>query len=192
MPPVVDKSIQKSDQSGTIYNNHDDSLNTVREILLGSKVKEQNEKFEHLQQKIQLNLSTIRSECLDRIGTLEKYIKEELKAIGHSMKDEKSEHEKAIAKQSKALSEIHQEIEERLNYLSADNSKATSEVRSFVLSCTKELSEEFHSVQKKSLDEISKEIVRINQNTVTRMQFVEFLSDWTLRLSDAKMASKLN
>lgn len=162
----------------------DEGINKVRDILFGAKIREQNEKFELLQQKLESRLTTLRDEQLERFNVLEKFTKEEMKALTHNLQDEKNERDKAFAKIAKMVDDLHGEIEGRLAYLAADSSKSTSEVRNFVLTCTKDMSEQIHTAHKKFADDINREIRSLNERKLNRLQMAEMLNDWSSQISE--------
>ena len=182
--PQTMSSQKPSPQMPNLSNEADDGISKVRDILFGAKVKEQNEKFELLQQKVDSKFSMLREEQLERFNVLEKYTKEEVRALTDRLGNEKNERDKAFAKLTKTIDDLRHDAEEKLARLATDNSKATSDVRSFVLSCTKDLSEKVHSAQKKFSDDFNKELKLLNDRKVNRLHMVELLHDWSARLSE--------
>lgn len=179
-------SSNKSPAAGqTIGSGPDDGISKVRDILFGAKIKEQNEKFEALQSKLESRLTTLRDEQVERFNVLEKYTKEEVKALTHLLEDEKAERDRAFAKLSKTIDDVQNEFEKRMAYMASDNSKTTSELRNFVLTCTKDLSEQIHSAQKKFAVEMHKELRLLNDHKVNRSLIVELLHDWSARIGES-------
>jgi hypothetical protein len=151
-PPIPD------DRS--LLKESDGGIEQVRELLFGARMKEQEKHFQSLQSKIESALQTARSDFEKRLESLEGFIKSEMKALADRVKTEHDGWENASDKAG----------------------MATSELRALLLNETKGIRDEVKAAQKKQSDEFLNDLHLLDETKVNRLQFIELLNDWSVKL----------
>ncbi|MCL2789998.1 MAG: hypothetical protein FWD79_05070 [Desulfobulbus sp.] len=73
-----------------------DSMEQVRELLLGTQMKDVENRFQRLEERFQQNLSDLRDSVKNRIESLESFMKSESTSFLHRLREEQEERSAAL------------------------------------------------------------------------------------------------
>jgi len=122
------------------------SVDTIREILFGNKVREQEQRFARLEESFNKELKRLRDELATRIDSLEQLVKVELERLSYRLQGER-----------KDLSSGIREVDEGLKALERDLKTAVTAINDQYIKENREIRQRLHQQANEILDKLRQE-----------------------------------
>ena len=155
---LQEKAVKQAGESGL---DSESGIDKVRDILLGTRIKEQERQYSYFQSKIESEVKATRAELISRVEDLELFIKNEIREITSRIKADRESADRTSNRFEGMLAEL----------------------RELLLNRTKVLNEEFRTMNTRFFEEVKREIDFLGERKLDRNQFSEFLSEWAVRLT---------
>ena len=159
------------------------SLSKVRDILVGSQMRELDKKFSRLEERLVKQCSDLRDETRQRLDSLEKYISEEADSLNERTKNEQLKRDEAVKAITEEQRKFAESLEKKIAEIDEDVSKNQRELRQQLLSQSQTL----HDDIRKKYDEISalldRETDELKNEKTDRSQLAALFSELALRLN---------
>ncbi len=175
------------DQAQTASNGAvDESQNVdrIRSILFGSQMRDYDERFTRLDERLGQHANELRGELHQRLQGLEAFMKGEVESMMNRLRGENAERNQALGKLAQDLGETARGLELKISNLDQQAAQDTRELRQQLLEQSKALSTEIgekHAQMKAGLEQ---ETQQIRGAMTGRETLADMLSELSLRLKN--------
>ncbi len=159
------------------------SVDKIREILFGNQAKDYEKRFEKLESQLTKKTMDLKNELMQRIDTLENYIKHEIKDINGRIKSESSERTNFQADIQQSFKESLESLNRKIARESDNMSQKSTELRSQILEQSKKLTAEILSRFDNASDDLKQTAKELDDAKVNRSDLSGFFLDLAMRLS---------
>lgn len=105
------------------------SVDTIREILFGNKVREQEQRFARLEESFNKELKRLRDEFATRVDSLEQLVKVELERLSYRIQGDRKDLSGGIREVGEGLKEMARNLETAVTAMSDQYTKENREIR---------------------------------------------------------------
>ncbi len=159
-----------------------ENLDKVRDILFGSQVREQQKRFQRIEDRLAKDVADLRDELLKRLSSLENYVKGEVDTIMDKLKEEHTARTTAVREINGEISDNHKAAEKRAGELDTKMTDAVRELRKSVLEQSKSLRDEISSANQASTAAAEKGISTLRNDKTDRLALADLLTEVAMKL----------
>ena len=186
------------------------SMDQVRDLLMGTQLKDMENKFQRQEDRLLREISDLRDSFKSRIESLENFMKSETSTLMHRLREEQTERAAAIKDEqrerlealkneqrerqeamradsftqlAKDLSALEEAIDRKLTALSGTLDTAERELRHLMLSENARLSNNTDEKYKEALDALSTTASQIRHDMASRSQVSGLFTEMAVKLS---------
>ena len=159
-------------------------VDRMREILFGSQMRDYDERFQRLEERLVREASEVRAETQKRLDALESFIKGEVDSINSRAAIEHGERCNATDKLGRDLAETARTLDTQINNLNGQTAKSLGELRELLLEQSKMLSAEIKEKYDQMKLALEHEAAQIRDAMTGREALAEMLSEIALRLKN--------
>lgn len=174
--------------------NNSDSMEQVRELLLGSQLKDMESQFQRQQEHFLRELSDLRESMKNRLESLENFMKSESASLlrrlqeeqaerGAALKNEQRERTESLAQLTKDLTSQEENFERKLAALSGALDAAEHELRQLLQAESARLSDKVEEKYKDALDVLAKTADQIRHDMVYRSSLAGLFTEMAVKLT---------
>ena len=167
------------------------SVDKIRDIIFGNQMRDYETRFDRLEQHLLKEISAMRDEAGKHFDSLERYVNQELEALGSRLKNEQESRVEADKKLSAEIKEANRLLSKNVDRLDESQSSAARELRQQFLELNKNLSAEIRDKDQASTRALDQTARQLRADKVDRSALAEVLMEIALRMSD-ELADKLN
>jgi hypothetical protein len=161
-----------------------DGMDRVRELLVGSKMRDYETRLQALEDKIRAELTSLTAELRTRIEAVDDYIRTEVRTLTDQLKVESDERRnaiKAIQAQGHAEHELRTKASQELN----DGVQRTlRETRELVSSEARLLADKIGQTSRKLFEELGRVETTMTQAKVDKRSLAAFFGELALQIDD--------
>ncbi|MGD1910605.1 MAG: hypothetical protein ACFB2X_07055 [Rivularia sp. (in: cyanobacteria)] len=180
---VSSKDIDKPLGNGKSQIPEGNSLNKVRDILVGSQMRELDKKFSRLEERLIKECADLRNETRQRLDTLENYIREEANSLSERAKNEQLKRDKAVRAISEEQRKFAESLETKIAEIDEEASKIQRELRSSIFSQSQSLQDDIRQKYEEILGLLQRETDELKSEKTDRSQLSALFSELALRLN---------
>ena len=180
---VSSKSISKPIEYSNSENHENNSLSKVRDILVGSQMRELDKKFSRLEERLVKECSDLRDETRKRLDTLENYIKEEAESLSYRAKNEQLKRDAAVKAINEEQRKLAESLENKMTELDEEASKTQRELRQQILSQSQSLHDDIRQKYQEIVALLERETYELKSEKTDRTQLAALFSELALRLN---------
>ncbi|MCV3213821.1 hypothetical protein OGM63_09910 [Plectonema radiosum NIES-515] len=159
------------------------SLDKVRDILVGNQMRDVERKFARLEERLLKECTNLRDETKKRLDSLESYFKTEIESLAKQVNNEQAERGKAL----KTLAEQHQNMTVSLeNKLAQFDEKTTNnqrEMREQILNQSKNLHDDIRQKYEEILAALERDTQELRQDKTDRSALAQLFTELAIRLN---------
>ena len=181
--PVTRSSAKTSDPQ-TSPADGEEHLDKIRDILVGSQMRESDKRFGRLEKQLSKEITSIREEFTKRHDSLEAYIKTELQSLVARVKAEQAERAQAVKDLVKSLADTQKAFEKKLAQLSERSADAQSDLREQILDQSKNLRQEIHTSRTEIKADQDHAVGELRNEKTDRSALANLFTEVAMRLSD--------
>ena len=159
------------------------SLNKVRDILVGSQMRELDKRFSRLEERLVKECSDLRNETRKRLDTLENYIKEEADSLSSKAKNEQVKRDKAVKAINEEQRKLAETLEQKMAEIDEQASKTQRELRQQIFSQSQTLHDDIRQKYEEIVAILERETYELKNEKTDRNQLAALFSELALRLN---------
>ena len=159
------------------------SLGKVRDILVGSQMRELDKKFSRLEERLVKECSDLRNETRKRLDTLENYIKEEADSLSFRAKNEQVKRDEAVKAINEEQRKLAESLEQKMDEIDEQASKTQRELRQQIFSQSQTLHDDIRQKYEEILALLERETYELKNEKTDRTHLAALFSELALRLN---------
>ncbi len=173
------------DPNKSLFNNITEinSLDKVRDILVGNQMREIERKFARLEERIIKECTNLRDETKKRLDSLETYFKTEIDSLAKQVNNEQAERDQAL----KTLAEQHKNMTVSLeNKLAQFDEKTTNnqrEMREQILNQSKILHDDIRQKSEEILAALERDTQELRKDKTDGSTLAQLFTELAIRLN---------
>ncbi len=167
------------------------SVDKIRDIIFGNQMRDYENRFQRLEQRILKEISDLQDETGKRFDSLEQYVNKEMESMDARLKSEQNSRAESDKNLAEEIKEASRSITKSIERLEEAQIKDSRELRQQLLELNKTLSAEIREKDKESSLALDQTADELRANKVDRSAFAEILLEIAVRMSD-DLADKLN
>lgn len=180
---VSSKNISKPVEYSNPEIHENNSLSKVRDILVGSQMRELDKKFSRLEERLVKECSDLRDETRKRLDTLENYIKEEADSLSSRAKNEQSKRDEAVKAINEEQRKLAESLEKKMTELDEQASRTQRELRQQIFSQSQSLHDDIRQKYEEIVGLLERETHELRSEKTDRTQLAALFSELALRLN---------
>ncbi|MEA5598047.1 hypothetical protein [Rivularia sp. UHCC 0363] len=162
---------------------NDNSLHKVRDILVGSQMRELDKKFSRLEERLVKECTDLRDETRKRLDSLESYIREEADALGAKTKNEQVKRDEALKAITEDQRKLAESLEKKMTEIDEEASKTQRELRQQIFSQSQNLHDDIRQKYEEIVGLLERETYELRNQKTDRSQLAALFSELALRLN---------
>jgi DNA anti-recombination protein RmuC len=159
------------------------SLNKVRDILIGSQMRELDKKFARLEERLVKECSDLRDETRKRLDTLENFIKEEADSLSSRTKNEQVKRDEAVKAINEEQRKLAESLEKKMAEIDEEANKTQRELRQQIFSQSQSLHDDIRQKYEEIVALLERETYELRSEKTDRNQLAALFSELALRLN---------
>lgn len=159
------------------------SLHKVRDILVGSQMRELDKKFSRLEERLVKECTDLRDETRKRLDSLENYIREEADSLSARAKNEQVKRDEAVKAINEEQRKLAESLEKKMADIDEEASKTQRELRSSILNQSQNLHDDIRQKYEEIVGLLERETYQLRNEKTDRSQLAALFSELALRLN---------
>lgn len=159
-----------------------ENLDKVRDILFGAQVREQQKRFQRIEERLAKDVSDVRDELLKRLSSLESYFKGEIDTLLEKVKDEQTARNAAVRELTGEVADNAKAADKRAAELDAKVTDAARELRKAILEQSKALRDEINSAHHAATSAADKGLAALRHDKTDRLALADLLTEVSMKL----------
>jgi hypothetical protein len=159
------------------------TLENIREILVGSPLRDVERKLVRLEQRLRHEHTTVLEELNGRLDSLERLVKHEADALGARLQAERIAREEETHALTQQLKELAGALEKRVTQLDDQTTRAQRELHHQLLEHAKELREACGARHRTLAETLEQELQALQAEKTDRTALAALLMDAAMRLT---------
>ncbi|MBE9211132.1 hypothetical protein IQ247_00105 [Plectonema cf. radiosum LEGE 06105] len=159
------------------------SLHKVRDILVGSQMRELDKKFSRLEERLVKECTDLRDETRKRLDSLETYIREEADALGAKTKSEQVKRDEALKVITEEQKKVAESLEKKMAEIDEEANKIQRELRQQIFNQSQNLHDDIRQKYEELVGLLERETYELKSEKTDRSQLAALFSELALRLN---------
>ncbi|AFY56596.1 hypothetical protein Riv7116_4164 [Rivularia sp. PCC 7116] len=180
---VSNRDVNKPIGYGNSEIHENNSLSKVRDILVGSQMRELDKKFSRLEERLVKQCHDLRDETKKRLDTLENYIKEETDSLSFRAKNEQVKRDESIKAINEEQRKLAESFEKKMVEIDEQASKTQRELRQQIFSQSQSLHDDIREKYQEIVGLLERETYELKSEKTDRTQLAALFSELALRLN---------
>jgi len=159
------------------------NIDQIRDIIFGAQMRDYEKRFIRLEEKMQGEAATLRSETSSRLDALELYIKQEVGSLLDQLNIERGEREDDTRHLSDELGKKSKEVDKKSGQLQQSLNQGKSELREALLDQSKSLLREIQTVRDTLNTSLSQSTEELRDDKADRRALADMFNEVAMRLN---------
>ncbi len=160
------------------------NIDNIREILFGAQARQNEKRFQRLEDLLAKEGADLREEINRRFDALESYVKQENDALAERVDSEKNERASSLKELNREVGALTRDLEKKAGSLGDKLTKGMKDLRGQILEQSKSLSSEIRDKGNVVLSDLGKEIEELRTEKTDRAALTALFTEMAMRLSD--------
>ncbi len=159
------------------------NLEKIREILFGTQARTQDQRFSRLEERLEQECNTLRSDINRRLDALEQYIQQEVSSLGEQIKETKQIQADNADRLEQAQISATKTLEQKLSQLDERTTESERNLRKQLLEQSNQLSADSLEKYNELLTIVEREVTILHTVDKTdRANLASFFGEMSMRL----------
>ncbi len=180
---VSSGDIEKPVGFGNSLITESNSLDKVRDILVGSKMRDLDKRFSRLEERLIKECADLREETRKRLNSLENYIKEEADSLSERARNEQIRRDEAVKAISEEQRKFAESLETKMAEMDEEANKIQRELRQQLFSQSQSLQDDIRQKYEEILGLLQRDTYELKSEKTDRSQLAALFSELALRLN---------
>jgi hypothetical protein len=159
------------------------NVDKIRDILFGQQIREFEERFFKLEEKLSQETTKLRHETLRRLDSIETFIKSEMDSLAERLKHEAEQREQNEQNLRGDMKDSTMTLNKKIVKVEESLSHKSRDLREQILEQSKTLLEDMHKKYESASDQLAQAAGELQSKKVDRADLSEYFSELSLRLS---------
>ena len=159
-----------------------ENVDRIREILFGSQMREYEQRFVQLEERLLRETTELKSDLRRRVDSLEAYARQEAASLSDRLNTERGERREVQDRASRDLAETTRGLERRVTQTDEQMSKDLRDLRQFMLDQIRSLAEELTQCLGKAELLQNRRLDELRTNSMDRLALADLLAEVALRI----------
>lgn len=161
----------------------DPSVDKIRDILFGSNMREYEQRFAAMEERLSAEIKNLRSDSERRLDKLEEFLTNRVNQMQQSLQDEKRERGTADQDLGNQLRGAKQEVDQALGQLRDDLNRKSEAAAQELHTSFKDLMQHVGQVRSELGEQMSRESAQLNAQKVGRDDLSVLLTNLAMNLA---------
>ncbi|MDV2996248.1 MAG: hypothetical protein N4J56_005902 [Chroococcidiopsis sp. SAG 2025] len=175
-------NVANGSQYAQVENLSSGSLDKIREILFGTQVRENNKRFNRIEERLLKEFTELREDTRKRMDGLEAYIRQEIESLTEVVKKQQVSRDETL----KELTQEHKNqvvnLEKKLFDLDEQTNKIARDLRQQILDQSKNMNEDIGKKYAEILATVERETQEIRSDKANRITLSALFAELAMRL----------
>jgi len=173
---------QVRNQSGVTTDNVDGNVDKIREILFGGQMRDYEQRFQDLENRLTRNIELMSSNFEKRVDRLDAFAKREIEKLVEQLKDERKARREDGKQGAKEYKELTQQVESWYAELEEQIGSETQDLRGTLQEQGEELAGMIHDTHEQLSKNLAAETRSLADDKLAREDMAALLTEVALRL----------
>lgn len=173
---------QVRNQSGVTTDNVDGNVDKIREILFGGQMRDYEQRFQDLENRLTRNIELMSSNFEKRVDRLDAFAKREIEKLVEQLKDERKARREDGKQGAKEYKELTQQVESWYAELEEQIGSETQDLRGTLQEQGEELAAMIHDTHEQLSKNLAAETRSLADDKLAREDMAALLTEVALRL----------
>lgn len=178
--PVFNGSINLGGKDD--YELQEDSQH-LREMTLGSQLREQGRRFARLEERLLKEVAHLRNEVLGRMDALEKHVQTEIDLLSSRLSQESRDRQSSEKSMSQELQQVRTHLSKDIEQLRDASLRSEREQRHALLETSRSFSTALQQMHDEVIADLSIEISSLEETKLSRSSLAAMLSQGIMQLN---------
>ena len=160
------------------------NIDNIREILFGAQIRQNEKRFQRLEELLTKEGTDLREEIGRRFDALESYVKQENDALAERIGSEGTDRASSLKELNREVGALTRDLEKKAGTLGDKLTKGMKDLRGQLLEQSKRLSSEIRDKGNVVLSDLGKEIEELRAEKTDRAALTALFTEMAMRLSD--------
>ena len=174
---VSTRDVNKPIGYGSTEIQENNSLSKVRDILVGSQMRELDKRFSRLEERLIKECADLRDETRKRLDTLENYIREEADSLSERAKNEQVKRDQAVKAITEEQRKLAESLEKKMLEVNEEASKTQRELRQQIFNQSQSLQDDIRQKYEELVNLLGRETDEIRSEKTDRSQLASLFSE---------------
>ncbi|MBD6616550.1 hypothetical protein FNW02_12075 [Komarekiella sp. 'clone 1'] len=159
------------------------SLDKVRDILVGNQMREVEKKFTRLEERLVKESANVRDEAKKRLDALETYIKKEIESLTEQLRIEQLERDAIVKILAEEQKSVASSLEKKVTQFNEQTTNSQRDLREQILNQSKNLQDEIRQKYEEILVLLEREAKELRRDQTDRSHLAALFSELAIRLN---------
>ena len=159
------------------------SVDKIRDILFGGQMRDYDQRFRRLEEKLTDELTRINRDMQSRLESMDKFMRKELELKGRDLQQERKERLEQTQAIDNALQHLGKQLNERLSEVQTEQRQDLGELRQEIHDEISTLQNRLREQQDSLLKNLDEEASRLQHEKVSLTHLSGLFSEMGMRLS---------
>jgi hypothetical protein len=159
------------------------NLDKVRDILFGGQMRDNDRRFQRLEERLVQETAELKDEVRKRLGALEQFVKQEMGSLAERIKTEHDERTDATKDLARDARETAKAFEKKTGHLDDQISRAQRELRQQILEVQQRLADDLRQKVDDVIARLNVASADLRHEKTDRATLAALLTEMAMRLS---------
>lgn len=169
-------------QYAQVENLSSGSLDKIREILFGTQVRENNKRFNRIEERLLKEFTELREDTRKRMDGLEAYIRQEIESLTEVVKKQQVSRDETLKELTQEHKNQVENLERKLFDLDEQTNKIARDLRQQILDQSKNMNEDIGKKYAEILATVERETQEIRSDKANRITLSALFAELAMRL----------
>ncbi len=160
------------------------NLEKVRDLLFGAQMRDMENHFARLEERLQKDLAELKDETRGRFESLEVFLRKEIESLTDQLKAEQEVRQQAVQTLTQELTETVKAFDQRTNQAEEHIVKAQRELRQHILDQSRTLRDEFWDRYRELSEATDHNVQELRAEKTDRATLAVLLTELAMRLGN--------
>ena len=160
------------------------NLEKVRDLLFGAQMRDMENHFARLEERLQKDLTELKDETRGRFESLEVFLRKEIESLTDQLKAEQEVRQQAVQTLTQELTETVKAFDQRTNQAEEHIVKAQRELRQHILDQSRTLRDEFWDRYRELSETTDHRVQELRAEKTDRATLAVLLTELAMRLGN--------
>lgn len=162
---------------------HPDNVDQIRDILFGGQMREYEQRFSRLDERLQQAAEQLRIDVDKRIDQIEAYVRKECDKLSDKISKHNKDHQNSIKDLESSLGLASTQINESLNDVTGRFDSELAEVRDDLHQASKSSLKQIQDLADNQSNQLMREARELRESRLSREEMASLLGELALRIN---------
>lgn len=166
------------------------NLDKIKELLFGAQVREYDNRFAHLEERMVRENASLREEMRQRFEAIEQYVYQQLNTLTTALKTEQVQREEAINGLNSELKDLLKSLERQVNQLEEQTNHRHRELRQQLVGQSKALDGEIRQKHQELIVLLERKAQDLRSEKADRAALASLFREVAIRINNPELGDR--